>query len=115
MPKPRKQQISLDATPYYHCMSRCVRRAFLCGQDRFTRQCFEHRRSWIENKALKLAEVFAIDIAAYAIMSNHYHLVLFIDSEKAKNWSELDVITQWHKLFKGNALSQRFLANISMS
>lgn len=76
MPKPRKQPISLESTPYYHCMSRCVRRVFLCGQDQLTGQCFEHRRGWIENKALELAEVLAIDIVAYAIMNNHYHLML---------------------------------------
>ena len=69
MTKPRREQISLEATPYYHCVCRCVRRAYLCGD------AYEHRRQWVEDKLLELAEVFCIDIAAYAVMSNHYHVV----------------------------------------
>ena len=109
MPKPRKQQISLDATPYYHCISRCVRRAFLCGTDTSTGQSYEHRRGWLEEKLLVLPQTFAINITAYAIMSNHYHVVLHIDKKQADQWSDLEVVERWHSLFKGNLFSQRFV------
>ncbi len=92
MPKPRKQQVSLEATPYYHCVSRCVRRAFLCGTDHNTGQCYEHRRGWLEDRLLSLPQVFAIDVAAYAIMSNHYHAVLFVDAERASHRSDTEII-----------------------
>jgi len=108
MPKPRYSQVSLEATPYYHCISRCVRRAFLCGTDTNTGQNYEHRRQWIEDKLLELAELFALDICAYAIMSNHYHVVLHIDKEQAVNWNQKEVIDRWHSLFAGNLYSQRF-------
>ena len=105
MPRPRKAIVSLDATPYYHCISRCVRRAFLCGTDSFTGNCYEHRRQWVEDKLLELATVFAIDIAAYAVMSNHYHVVLHIDRKQAANWSATEVIRRWHRLYKGTPAS----------
>ena len=55
MPKARKHQISLEATPYYHCVSRCVRRAFLCGFDPFTQTSYEHRRQWVGDRIHQLA------------------------------------------------------------
>ena len=63
---PRKRQISLQDSPYYHCVSRCVRRAFLCGDDVVTGQSFEHRRGWVVEKLQQLSAVFAIDVCAYA-------------------------------------------------
>ena len=109
MTKPRKSLISLEATPYYHCVSRCVRRAFLCGTDTFTGQCYELRRGWIEDKLLELTDIFSIDIAAYAVMSNHYHVVLHIDKAQSDNWDTTTIIERWHLLYKGNLLSHRYL------
>jgi REP element-mobilizing transposase RayT len=104
----RKQLISLADTPYYHCISRCVRRAFLCGEDKNTGQNFDHRRGWVEDKLLSLTQVFAIDVCAYAVMNNHTHTVLFIDESKAKGWSVKEVIERWHQLFKGTLLTQQY-------
>ncbi len=78
----RSLQIDLSVTPYYHCVNRCVRRAFLCGEDSLTGNSYDHRREWIANKISFLAEVFAIDVAAYAVMSNHYHIVMRVDQIK---------------------------------
>ena len=115
MPKPRYAQVSLDATPYYHCVSRCVRRAYLCGEDDTTGRSYEHRRGWIEDKLLELGQIFAIDIAAYAIMSNHYHVVLHIDADSANAWSTKQTIIRWHRLFSGNQFSQRYLRGDKLS
>ncbi len=64
--KPRKQIVSLDDTPYYHCVGRCVRRAFLCGKD--GDYSYEHRRQWMIDRVKLLSSIFSLDIAAYAIM-----------------------------------------------
>ena len=107
MPKPRKELISLEATPYYHCVSRCVRKAFLCGTDENGRD-FEHRRDWIEQLLIDQAKVFCIDIAAYAVMSNHFHIVLHVNQSKARELTDLEVVQRWHQLYKGNLLTQKF-------
>ncbi|GIU05781.1 MULTISPECIES: transposase [unclassified Shewanella] len=108
MPRARSTLISLEDTPYYHCCSRVVRRAYLCGDDKYTGRNYDHRRGWVEAQILKLTQVFAIDVAAYAVMSNHLHLVLYIDLETVNAWSDREVVEQWHKLFNGTELTQKF-------
>ena len=115
MPKPRCQQIDLCSTPFYHCVSRCVRRDFLCGQDHQTSQCFEHRRSWVEDRLLVLGNIFSIDVAAFSVMSNHVHVILYIDENTAKNWTVEEVLSHWHQLFSGTLFTQQFMNGDSLS
>ncbi len=115
MTQARSQIIDLDYTPYYHCISRCVRRAFLCGQDYHTGQSFEHRRQWILNLLSRLSETFCIDICAYALMSNHYHLVLHVDRKRCLRLSDKEVVRRWLMFYRGNALIQQFLEDKPVS
>ncbi|MFU8838359.1 MAG: transposase [Thiohalomonadaceae bacterium] len=108
MTRARNQLICPEATPYYHIISRCVRRAFLCGEDALTGKNYEHRKSWVTERLRELADAFAIDICAYAIMSNHYHLVLRINQTVAKKWDTGQVIEQWEKLYSVPVLVARY-------
>ena len=106
MTQPRRRLVSLDTTPYYHCVSRCVRRAYLCGFDTQTERCFDHRRQWIEDRIHEVSEIFAVDLCAYAVMSNHYHVVIRINEVEALGWNAAEVIERWSRLYEGPPLIQ---------
>ncbi|KKE85586.1 hypothetical protein N481_16460 [Pseudoalteromonas luteoviolacea S4047-1] len=101
--------IDLSSTSYYHLIARCVRRAFLCGDDKYTGKNFDHRRRWLVERIKLLSSVFAIEIAAYAIMSNHYHLVVKVNRQQALKWSNNEVICRWYKLYRGTPIIDRYL------
>jgi REP element-mobilizing transposase RayT len=82
----------------------------LCGRDEHSGNDYEHRRGWIEQRMQALANVYALDLCAYAVMSNHYHIVLHINAEKANAWTDTEVIQRWHALYAGNFLSHEYLA-----
>jgi REP element-mobilizing transposase RayT len=110
MTQARSTIVSTADTPYYHCVSRCVRRAYLCGYDRTSKTDFEHRRQWLEDKLHQTAEAFAIKLCAYAVMSNHYHVVLHLRPDIASKLNKMEVVRRWHSLFKGTYLSQCYEA-----
>ncbi|MCS5711679.1 hypothetical protein [Candidatus Berkiella aquae] len=99
----RSSQIDLSSTSYYHCMARCVRRSFLCGLDFETGRDYSHRKSWIVSRIKYLASVFAIKICAYAVMSNHYHLVLYVDSSAINHWGDDEVHARWSQIYRQDA------------
>ncbi len=83
----------------YHCVSRCVRRAWLCGEDRESGRSYEHRRQWVEDRIGELAEIFAVAVWGYAVMSNHLHVVVELMPQVAAAWSADEVAARWCRLY----------------
>jgi len=77
---------------WYHCITRCVRRARLLGEN-------SDRKDWIEHRLKELAEIFGISVAGFAVLDNHLHLLVRLDPETVKNWSDDEVIRRWARLF----------------
>ena len=109
MTKSREIQVDVSSTPYYHVYSRCVRQAYLFDSD----LGIDHKQLFIE-RLKTLTSVFCIDIAAYAVMSNHYHLVVHIDSERLARLDEREVASRWFRLFK-NTLAESWLNYVELS
>jgi hypothetical protein len=115
----REQQKNCADTPYYYCVSRVVRKAFLCGFDRTTQQDYEHRRQWMVDRLAQIDAVFCIDICAYAIMSNHYQLGLPLlnvsNQVEVSALTDLEVIERWCQLYKEPDVIQRDLKGEKLS
>src|SRR5258705_2794614 len=93
MSTPRSQLVDESVTPWYHCVSRCVRRARLCGGDH------AHRKDWIVARLRELVEIFAIHCGGFAVMDNHLHLLLRLDSAQVRAWSDQEVARRGLALF----------------
>jgi len=83
----------------FHCVHRCVRRAFLCGNDPYSGVCYEHRRHWIRHRLEFLASIFGIDCLTYTVLSNHLHVVLRSRPDVVQSWSDQEVARRWLRLF----------------
>lgn len=114
MTRSRKELVSVSDTPYYHVTSRCVRQAFLCGFDSLSGRNFEHRKQWVIQRLDLLTSVFAIDLVGYAVMSNHYHLVVKLEPGLAEAWSDETVVKRWQRVFGLPLLASRWLAGAAL-
>ena len=88
----RAHLIDPSLTRWYHCVTRCVRRAYLLGDE-------EHnRKEWIESRLEELANCFAVAVGGFSVMNNHLHVLLRLDPEVAAGWSDEEVVRRWGQL-----------------
>ena len=99
MATPRKLLVDPDNACDYHLVSRCVQRAFLCGRDPATGRDHSHRRRWLVDRVEALAPCFAVEVHAYAVMANHFHLVVRYDPKACESWSDAEVARRWTEAF----------------
>jgi REP element-mobilizing transposase RayT len=104
MALPRSKYVQEGEVGVYHCFSRCVRRAFLCGFDTLTGRDFSHRKAWIVDRLRYLAAIFAVEVCAYAILATHYHSLLRTRPDIVATWSDREVATRWLTLFPGRRI-----------
>ncbi len=90
----RAHLVDSAVTRWYHCVTRCVRRAFLLGEGPAG-----NRKQWIEHRLEELAEIFAIAVSGFSVMDNHLHVLVRLDPDLATGWSDEDVVRRWGKLF----------------
>jgi REP element-mobilizing transposase RayT len=104
----RKTLVSLSETPYYHVVARCVRRAWLWGFDEYAGRDYSHRKEWVLERLAQLTSIFTIEICAYAVMSNHYHLVVYVDQARSRELNREQVVERWTQLFRAPPVVERW-------
>ncbi len=115
MTRPRSTLVSPADTPYYHCIGRCVRRSFLCGADPVSGRNFDHRKPLILQRLQLLTATFSIELCAYALMSNHYHLVVKLEAHRAAAWTAREVVERWRRLYRGPRSVQAWLDGATLT
>jgi len=102
----RKDIVDNQTPGFYHCTNRCVRRTFLCGIDQLTGYDYSHRKTWLEKRILGLCTIFSVDVYAFAVMDNHYHIVLYLDPLKPLRWTKETVAERWMQAYESQRLTQ---------
>ena len=99
MTRPRSEIVDRENGGIYHLGSRCVRRALLCGKDPVSNRDFSHRRVWVEDRLLELAELFTVHVCSYAVMSNHYHITANYTPQDRFELDDEEVARRWLRVY----------------
>jgi len=97
----RAELFAPDEVAIVHVMNRVVRRCFLLGSDPLTGKNYDHRKPWIEDELRRLAGGFGIDLLGFAILSNHFHLILRSRPDVVATWNDTEVARRWLWLCPG--------------
>ena len=94
----RRDVVAVGEVQVFHCVNRCVRRAYLCGQDPVSGKDFEVRREWIRQRLEFLAGVMGVEVLGYCVMSNHIHGILRSRPDVVQTWTADEVALKWWML-----------------
>ena len=89
----RAQLVDTSLTRWYHCVTRCVRKAFLLGEGD------NSRKEWLANRLEELADVFAVAVGGFSVLDNHLHVLVRLDPDVAQAWPDEEVVRRWGRLF----------------
>src|SRR5580704_9570939 len=91
----RGEVFAHDEVAIVHVMNRVVRRCFLFRTDPVSGKNFDHRKVWIEDQLRVQAANFGIDLLGFAILSNHFHLILRSRPDVVKEWNDTEIARRW--------------------
>lgn len=105
----RSRQICFKTTRHYHLVNRCVRRSFMCGYDSRSGKDYSYRKKWIVDLLKLLCEAFGIEVLSYAIMSNHFHIVVYVNLEAIAELTDQELLDRYEKIFNIDALREAWM------
>src|SRR5688572_2941989 len=94
MTTPRRRLVDPTVTRWYHCISKCVRNGRLLDSDGPT-----DRKAWLQNRLKELSDIFAIAVAGFSVLDNHLHVLVRLDPDNEKTWSDEEVARRWGRLY----------------
>ena len=109
----RSRLVDVAVSRWYHCISRCVRRARLLGEG--VDSSSGDRKVWIERRLRELAEIFAVSVAGFSIMDNHLHLLVRLDAAVGDGWSAEEVVRRWFLLYPPRGADRKPLSGEALS
>ena len=91
----RSEVLDPSEVQAFHVVSRTTRACWLFGEDPISGKNYDHRKAWIEKYLQRFAGCFAIDLLSFAILSNHFHLMLRSRPDVVETWDDTEVARRW--------------------